>query len=70
MEPMRYKGETSGQKTLWLNQVREWDLAQEKPIPEITAITWFDEGSPWAVFITEDVVFNLDIAGYIQEKGP
>lgn len=70
MESMRYKGEESENKTLWLNQVLEWDLTRETPIPQVTTITWFDEKMPWAVFATEEIVYNLDVAGYIQEEGP
>jgi hypothetical protein len=70
LESMRYKGEESKNKTLWLNQVLKWDLTGKNPTPEMTAITWFDEGKPWAVFTTEEVVYHLDVAAYIQEKGP
>jgi hypothetical protein len=69
MASMRYKGEASEQKTLWLNQVREWDQTGERPMPIITAITWFDEGTPWAVLTTEEVIYNLDIAEYLQQDG-
>lgn len=70
MESMRYKGEDSKEKTLWINQVLEWDISNEQPVPEVTAITWFDEGAPWAVLTTEDVVYNMDVNEYIQTKGP
>jgi hypothetical protein len=70
MESMRYKGEESKLKTLWLNQVLKWDLTGEKAVPIATTITWFDEGTPWAVLTTEDVVYNLDVTKPIREKGP
>jgi hypothetical protein len=70
LESMRYRGEESEQKTLWINQVREWDLSGDKPVPRIAAITWFDQGIPWAVLTTEQVVFNQDVTDYIRQKGP
>jgi hypothetical protein len=70
MESMRFKGQESERKTLWLNQVLEWDLTGEKPVPVTTAITWLDEGTPWAVLTTEQVVYNLDVSESIRAKGP
>jgi hypothetical protein len=70
MESMRFKGAESDQKTLWLNQMLEWDLSGEKPVPVTTAITWLDEGTPWAVLTTEQVVYNLDVSESIRTKGP
>jgi hypothetical protein len=70
LESMRYKGEESEQKTLWINQVQEWDLTGETPVPRVAAITWFDEGIPWAVLTTDRVVFNHDVTDDIRQKGP
>jgi hypothetical protein len=70
MESMRFKGEESERKTLWLNQVLQWDVSGEKPVPVTTAITWLDEGTPWAVLTTEQVVYNLDVSESIRVKGP
>ena len=30
---------------------------------------WFDEGTPWAVFTVEDIVYNADVQEYIRAKG-
>ena len=65
MESMRFKGEESDRKTLWLNQVLKWDLTGKKPVPVTTTITWFDEGTPWAVLTTEQVVYNLDVSDLV-----
>ena len=32
--------------------------------------TWFDEGSPWAAFDAEQVVFNVSVATSVTAKGP
>ena len=70
MESMRYKEFDSAGKTHWLNEVVEWNSLNGKMIPNLTAVTWFDEGTPWAVFTTEDVVYNVDVPEHIQQKGP
>jgi len=70
MESMRYKQPDSTSKTLWLNEAREWKSINGMTVPQVGAITWFDEGTPWAVFTLEDVVYNADVHTYIQAKGP
>ena len=60
-ESMRYKGEESAGKTLWINEVAAWgQLGGELGVTQ-AEVTWFDEGTPWAVFRAEEVVYNADI---------
>jgi hypothetical protein len=70
LEAMRYKGADAAKKTLWLNEALAWGSVDGHPIFTTGAVTWFDEGDPWAIFTVEDVVFNADVAEYIQAKGP
>jgi hypothetical protein len=69
-ESMRYKGAESEDKTLWINQALEWGDVDGHTTPTISAATWFDEGSPWAVFSVEEIRCNVDVREYIQAKGP
>jgi len=61
MESMRFKGEGSDSKTLWLNQVRAWGEKEQSVIPVDIALTWFDEGTPWAELSVESIVYNLAV---------
>lgn len=70
LESMRYRGADSERKTLWINEAGQWDTVDGYTIPAVGAVTWFDEGTPWAVFTVEDVVYNADVREYIQAKGP
>jgi hypothetical protein len=70
MESMRYKGEDSDDKTLWLNEALRWDAIDGHTIPVVSAVTWFDEGSPWAVFEVEEMAYNVDMYECIRAKGP
>jgi len=70
LESMRYKGSHSEDKTLWINEGLEWEAVDGHPIPAVGAVTWFDEGTPWAVFTVEDVRYNVDVEDYVQAKGP
>jgi hypothetical protein len=70
MESMRYKGAESEAKTLWLNQAISWDDIDGYTIPDVGAVTWFDEGTPWAVFTVEDLVYNADVQTHIRATGP
>jgi hypothetical protein len=69
LEGMRYKGTTDVEKTLWLNQARSWHDVSGYMLAD-AAIIWLDEGTPWAFFSTEEVVYNIDVRDYIQSKGP
>ncbi len=70
LESMRYKGTDSVGKTLWINEALRWDTIDEYTIPTVGAVTWFDEGTPWAVFTVEDIRYNVDVEAYIRAKGP
>lgn len=68
-ESMRYKEATSSSKTLWLNEIRTWGSVDGNMLPTVSALTWFDDQRPWAVFTVEEVAYNVDVSAYIQAKG-
>jgi hypothetical protein len=70
LESMRYKGEESENKILWLNEARQWNTLDDTPILTEGALTWFDEGTPWFVFKVEEIIYNADVEAYIRAKGP
>ncbi len=70
LEAMRYKGAADEGKTLWLNEALSWGEVDGHKIATVGAVTWFDDGSPWAVFTVEEIVYNADIDTYIRAKGP
>ncbi len=67
LEVMRYKDSKSTTKTLWLNETRNWATVGGYQIPTTGAVTWFDQGRPWAVFTVEDIVFNVDVQELLHE---
>ncbi|MCB2209777.1 hypothetical protein KQH62_02680 [bacterium] len=66
MESMRYKNEESEEKTLWINEVLEWDELDGRLIPVVTAITWKDEGSPWAILTVEEIAYNEVVESFLH----
>jgi hypothetical protein len=70
MEAMRYRSSTDQSKILWLNQAVEWGTRDGKSFMVSGAATWMDDGKPWATFTVEDVVYDVDVQGYIRAKGP
>jgi hypothetical protein len=70
LEAMRYKDATDEGKTLWLSEAREWRDVNGAPLMVVGAATWFDEGTPWAVFTVEEVVYNADVSEYVRAAGP
>ncbi len=67
LESMRYKDSKSTTKTLWLNESKNWQIVSGVEIPTAGAVTWFDQGKPWAVFTVEDVVYNVDVQDSIRQ---
>jgi predicted nucleotidyltransferase len=70
LEAMRYKDADHEAKTLWINEARQWRDINGDTTLTVGAVTWFDEGTPWAVFTVEEVVYNADVSEYIRATGP
>lgn len=70
LEFMRYKEAADQDKTLWINQVLEWGVVDGYQTASVGAVTWFDEGRPWAVFTVEELVYNVDVRDYVRAAGP
>jgi hypothetical protein len=70
MESMRFKEATSEEKTIWLNEALEWRTINGNLVPTIGAVTWYDEGTPWATFFVEDVGYNVDVQESMHSKKP
>jgi hypothetical protein len=68
-ESMRYHGQESESKTLWLNR-SEWGVRDGKPFLVNGSATWMDDGKPWAAFTVEDIIYNADVKEYVRAKGP
>lgn len=66
LESMRYKDSRSTEKTLWLNESSNWQAVGGYEIPATGAVTWFDQGKPWAVFTVEDISLNVDVDEMIR----
>jgi hypothetical protein len=70
LESMRYKGTGSETKTLWINELLQWGSVAGNTTAQVGSATWFDQGTPWAVFTVEDIRCNVDVSEYIQQNGP
>ena len=64
MEAMRYRDEASD-KILWLAETLPSDTIEVAgaALETVGAATWQDQGKPWATFTTEEIVYNVDVAG-------
>jgi hypothetical protein len=71
MEAMRYRDAGAGaKKILWITRSIDGKFINDTKLSAIGSATWMDQGKPWAVFTLEDVVYNVDVSQYIQQKGP
>jgi hypothetical protein len=67
LEGMRYKDSKSTAKTLWLNESMNWDTVSGHQVPTSGAVTWHDQGKPWAIFNVEHIDLNPDVTEYIRQ---
>ncbi|MEX2549893.1 MAG: DUF6544 family protein [Nitriliruptoraceae bacterium] len=68
-ESMRFKDEASDTKTLWINEVVSWSELHGRLVPGEIALTWLDDGRPWAVLTTEEVLTDLEVGDLRQPPG-
>ncbi|HEX2951622.1 MAG TPA: DUF6544 family protein [Armatimonadota bacterium] len=68
MESMRFKAGNT-EKTLWLNHTLATRNVKGYTIGAVGAAIWLDDGTPWATFTIDDLVYNVDIAEYIKARG-
>jgi hypothetical protein len=70
LESMRWKNSSDKDKTLWINEAVEWKEIEVTKSLSVGALTWFDEGTPWAVFTVEEIIYNVDVSNYVRSSGP
>ena len=68
-ESMRYQDSKSKSKILWLNQSLDWGNRDGRPFFVSGALTWMNDGKPWAIFTVEDLALNVDVEEYVRQKG-
>ena len=59
LEAMRFK---TDQKVLWINETRVWGELGGQLSLTLGAVTWMDDGKPWALFNVEEIVLNADVS--------
>jgi len=68
-EVMRYQGESSASKSLWITADMGGEWVDGHPVNAVGSATWFQDGRPWAVFTNEEVQYNLDVSEYVRARG-
>ena len=67
LDALRWKEPGSPSVEPWRNEPLEWRRINGITVPSLASTTWLEEGSPWAVWEVEDVVYNVDVAGLFAE---
>ena len=70
LESMRFAGDKDQQKSLWVNEAQGWKEVDGYLVPEPAAVTWYQDGKPWAIFKTDELILNAEIGEYIDAVGP
>lgn len=70
METMRYRDAGESQpKILWILRHEPIKSMAEDRILSVGSAMWLDQGSPWAYFDVEEIIFNMDVSIYIHQIG-
>jgi hypothetical protein len=70
MEAMRFRDSgDQAKKILWITRSVEGKKIAGTKLDAIGTATWLDQGKPWAVFTLEEVKYNVDVSGYIRQRG-
>jgi hypothetical protein len=70
MEAMRFRNPGDKSKILWITRNEAGINIEGTPLSAVGSAMWLDQGRPWATFTVEDIVFNVDVSEYIQQRGP
>jgi hypothetical protein len=70
MEAMRFRDPKDTAKILWITETMDGATIPGTPLSAVGSATWLDQGKPWAVFTLEEMVYNVDVEGYLLQKGP
>jgi hypothetical protein len=68
-EAMRYRETDSERKVLWITEAKAWGEVNGHRTMVIATVVWLDQGTPWAVFHTEEMVLNADVSDYVRDRG-
>jgi len=70
METMRYRGTLEGQpKIPWILRNEFKQPTSKSKVSSVGSAMWLDQGSPWAYFAVEELIYNTDVSTNILERG-
>jgi hypothetical protein len=69
LDTLRWHAADSPEKVGWLTETLEWADFGLGPVSAAGAATWADEGTPWAIFHTDQLIYNVDVSEYVRQKG-
>lgn len=58
----RYREAADEEKIPWRLEPQGWERFNSVLIPTPAGVTWMDEGTPWAVFSLEEVIYNVPVS--------
>lgn len=58
---LRYKLPNDERRTLWFNEVLQWETFNNVRVPSIAQIRWGND-EPWAKWQVEHVLYNIDVS--------
>jgi len=66
----RYRDlEKDSPKILWIVRAEPGEPPAEGQQGPTFSATWVDQGSPWAYFNLEEVIFNTDVSAFLRQRG-
>lgn len=69
LEAQRYRSSADPDPILWIARSVPGSTVGEFGLPSVGTATWSDQGTPWAVFTTEDIRTDVDVSEYVRGRG-
>ena len=69
LEAMRYREAADEDKVLWISEAVAWEVLEGQLYLKTGALTWLDQGQPWAVFTVEELIYNVEVSDYVRDRG-
>ncbi len=69
-EALRWRSPQDAEPIRWVSRNHAWTRIGGIGVPALSSVQWGDQRQPWLKLSLDDVVWNADLAGYLEATGP
>lgn len=69
-EALRWRSPQDPEPIRWVTRNHAWTRIDGIGVPALSSVQWADQRQPWLRLSLDDVVWNADLADYLDASGP